>query len=159
MFGAIRPPSGSCDDRGKWLKREPEQELEPDSDSEAEEESESKVVKLDMSWWESIPVKDLKESDFANRYDDHPFTSHFACPQFVYKNKAMIKEEEDTKNAVDAYLKATKNISVRFSLLIFLLILCLTLLIRICTLHSPSMLSGFHAQQIHVAITGPDPFP
>ena len=135
VFGAIRPPSGSCDDRGKWLKREPEPEPEPDSDSEAEEESESEaevesegeegsesIMKLDLSWWESIPVKYLKESDFARRYDDHPCTFHFACPQFVYKNKAMRKEEEDIKNAVAAYLKTTKNISVRFSLLILLLI-------------------------------------
>jgi hypothetical protein len=128
------------------LEPESESDSESESESESEAESESELkVELDLYWWESIPVKDLKESDFASRYEDHPCTFHFACPQFVYKNKAMRKEEEDTKNAVDAYLKAAKNISVRFSLLILLLILCLTLLICFCTLHSPSMLSRFHA--------------
>jgi hypothetical protein len=100
----------------KLSEAEEESEAESESEEEEEESESESIVKLDLSWWESIPVKELKESDFASRYDDHPCTFYFACPQFVYKNKAMIKEEEDTKNAVDAYLKAAKNISIRFSL-------------------------------------------
>jgi hypothetical protein len=169
VFGAaIQPPPESCYNRGKWPKREAEREPESDSDSESESESESEVeskvkVELDPLWWERIPLEDLKESDFASRYEDDPFPYFFTCPKFVYENKAMRDKEEARKNAVEKYWKEAENISVCcFPLLIFVLILYLTLLICFCfctLLHSPSMPSLFHAQQIHVAITIPDPFP
>lgn len=127
MSGAIQPPPESCHDRGKWPKREaePESESESDSDSESESESEPEVesevkVDLDPLWWERIPLEELKESDFASRYEDSPFPYFFTCPKFVYENKAMREKEEARKIAVAKYWKEARNISVcYFSLLIF----------------------------------------
>jgi len=117
VSGAIQPPPESCDDRGKWPKREAEPEPESESDSDSESESEPEVesevkVDLDPLWWERIPLEELKESDFASRYEDDPFPYFFTCPKFVYKNKAMREKEEARKNAVAKYRKEARNISV-----------------------------------------------
>lgn len=118
VFGAIQPPSGSRDDKGKSLKRKPESKPESDSDSDSEpeselvteEESESKV-ESDPFWFEKIAAEDLKESDFADRYDKDPYPFHYMCPSFVYMNPAMKNQRQKTKQAVADYLKITEDIS------------------------------------------------
>lgn len=93
------------DDKWKSLKRKPESKLESDSDSDSEpeselvteEESESKV-ESDPFWFEKIAAEDLKESDFADRYDKDPYP-------------AMKNQRQKTKQAVADYLKITEDIS------------------------------------------------
>ncbi|WJX22724.1 hypothetical protein P8452_12005 [Trifolium repens] len=96
LFGVIRPPPPpeNLDERGKQPKSEPEE----------------KQKRRQKAAWELKAVKDLTPSDFS-MYDDAVKPFRFACPQFVYNNKAMIEKEKEVKAACADYMKRSRNLS------------------------------------------------
>ncbi|XP_004502169.1 uncharacterized protein [Cicer arietinum] len=96
---------------------EQEQELLPEQDpelvAEQEPESESEPELDPRADWELIPIEKLTVNDLASRYEDDPSLFSFGCPQFVYKNKAFLKREEDIKKARAEYYKLARGVSVQ----------------------------------------------
>ncbi|XP_012571786.1 uncharacterized protein [Cicer arietinum] len=94
---------------------EQEQELLPEQDpelvAEQEPESESEPELDPRADWELIPIEKLTVNDLASRYEDDPSLFSFGCPQFVYKNKAFLKREEDIKKARAEYYKLARGVS------------------------------------------------
>ncbi|XP_004502198.1 uncharacterized protein [Cicer arietinum] len=94
---------------------ESESELVPEQDPELvpeqEPESESEPELDPRSDWELIPIEKLTVNDLASRYDDDPSPFCFGCPQFVYKNKALLKREEDSEKALAEYLELSCDVS------------------------------------------------
>jgi hypothetical protein len=113
LFGVIRPPPPpeNLDERGKQPKSEPE----------PEEKQKPVQKRREKAAWELKAVKDLTLSDFS-MYDDAVKPFRFACPQFVYSNKAMIEKEKEVKAACADYMKRSRNLSVRINLSIYILI-------------------------------------
>ncbi|CAK8567044.1 unnamed protein product [Lathyrus sativus] len=125
-FGVVRPPPESCDERGKRLKSEHESEdesmsekakvesedepeSEEETDLESDDESMSEEAKEELEFylnWESKPIEYMQE-----KFDDDPFLRLFSCKNYCYKNKAMIKKEEDSKKAVAEYLDRSRHLS------------------------------------------------
>ncbi|CAK8567041.1 unnamed protein product [Lathyrus sativus] len=111
-LGVIQPPPESCDEREKPLNLKPESEDESETESEEEtddDESISEKAKEELEFylnWESKPIEYLQE-----KFDDDPFFCVFSCKNYCYKNKAMIKKEEDSKKAVTEYLDKSPNLS------------------------------------------------
>ncbi|XP_058766055.1 uncharacterized protein LOC131639589 [Vicia villosa] len=120
-LGVIRPPPGSCDERGKRPKSDQDPKTEPESGSSSEPEPESETdsetereleKERDRAFgWQSIPLEDLEVSDLSSRYEDHPYPFAYSCPKFTYVNKAMRKQEEDGKKALADYRESSRNIS------------------------------------------------
>ncbi|XP_058755605.1 uncharacterized protein LOC131628806 [Vicia villosa] len=122
LLGVVRPPSESCDERGKRPKleeeSEPELESKPESDSEPEPELESKPESDSepepeyIDWdYRTIPYEELVYEDFAKRFDDFPRPYFFSCSRFIYMNKAQKKQNEEEEKAVADYLRESANIS------------------------------------------------
>ncbi|XP_004502188.1 uncharacterized protein [Cicer arietinum] len=97
------------------LVPEQEPELLPEQDpelvSEQEPESESEPELDPRSDWELIPIEKLTVNDLASRYDDDPSLFWFSCTQFVYKNKAFLKREEEIEKALAEYLELSRDVS------------------------------------------------
>jgi len=110
LFGVIRPAPDSCDERGKWLKSEPELQPEPELKSEPELPSEPKRPLQYV--WESKRVKDLEISD-CSVHDDDIEPLIFKCDRFEYRNKAQIKKDKEIKVAMDEYNQLRRGLSVR----------------------------------------------
>jgi hypothetical protein len=137
LFGAIRPPPPleNLDERCKQPKSEPE----------PEEKQKPVQKRRQKAAWELKAFKDLTPSDFS-MYDDAVKPFRFACTRFVYRNKAMIKEEKEVKAASADYIKRSRNLSVSKNLNLssdfaFHSIYYLSLIIIYSGQHSPSMLS------------------
>jgi hypothetical protein len=141
MFGNVRPSPESCDDRGKWtrketesesvakeqsekeLEKEFESEQKPDEESEKEPEKEfeseqkpegESETKPEEEWdWESKSLEEMQQ-----KYDNDPKPRFFVCRNFVYENKVLKQQNEECDKAVDEYLEICRGISVSFSLLI-----------------------------------------
>jgi hypothetical protein len=113
LFGVIRlpPPPENLDERGKQPKSEPE----------PEEKQKPVQKRREKAAWELKAVKDLTLSDFS-MYDDAVKPFRFACPQFVYSNKAMIEKEKEVKAACADHMKRSRNLSVRINQSIYILI-------------------------------------
>ncbi|XP_004508024.1 uncharacterized protein [Cicer arietinum] len=92
-------------------KPKPEPKLGPQLDTELEQESESEPELDPRSDWELIPIEKLTVNDLASRYDDDPSLFCFRCPQFVYKNKAYLKNEEEIAKVRAEYFKLCRSIS------------------------------------------------
>jgi hypothetical protein len=106
-----KPLPENLDERGKQPKSEPE----------PEEKQKPVQKRRQKAAWELKAVKDLTPSDFS-MYDDAVKPFRFACPQFVYNNKAMIEKEKEVKAACADYMKRSRNLSVRINLSIYILI-------------------------------------
>ncbi|GAU28661.1 hypothetical protein TSUD_159430 [Trifolium subterraneum] len=106
-----RPPPEICEESAKRLKSEPETFLHdvtqppPESCEEEERESDSDS---DSDWdgWVTKPIGYLKE-----KYDNDPVPRLFQCSNFVYKNKAQEKHEQEVDDAVAQYLKIARTLS------------------------------------------------
>ncbi|XP_058781675.1 uncharacterized protein LOC131655893 [Vicia villosa] len=115
-LGVIRPPPESSTKRLKseldsksGLESEDESESNEETDTESDDELESKKAQEELEvylTWESKPIEYLQE-----RYDDDPCPRYFACKNFSYRNKAMLKKEEDSKKAVAEYLDKSRHLS------------------------------------------------
>ncbi|XP_058754477.1 uncharacterized protein LOC131627654 [Vicia villosa] len=102
-----KPLKSESEQQEKLSKSESEKEEseEDESESESEEDESGSETESDLGW-ESKPVEYLKE-----KYEDDPCPCYFSCDRFVYKNKAMIKQEEDSEKAVNEYWESSRNIS------------------------------------------------
>jgi hypothetical protein len=108
MFGNVRPSPESCDDRGKWTRKETESESEGESEKEPEKESESEQkseeeseTKPEEEWdWESKSYEEMQQ-----KYDNDPKPRFFVCRNFVYENKVLKQQNEECDKAVDEYLE------------------------------------------------------
>ncbi|XP_045803186.1 uncharacterized protein LOC123896829 [Trifolium pratense] len=106
LFGVIRPPPPpeNLEERGKRPKSEPEAEPEP------EEKQKPKWKPREKAAWELKALKDLTLSDFS-MYDEDVEPFMFGCAKFVYKNKAMINQEKEIKDAMADHVKRSRNLS------------------------------------------------
>lgn len=122
LFGVIRPSADSCDERGKWLKSEPELQPEPELKSEPElppelklepelaPELKSQPKQRQKYEWELKRFEDLVISDFSVYDDDiKPFV--FKCVRFTYKNKAQIKKDKEIRVARAKHKRRSRNLS------------------------------------------------
>jgi hypothetical protein len=122
MFGNVRPSPESCDDRGKWTRKETESESEEESEKELEKEFESEQkseeesekeseseekseeeseTKPEEEWdWESKSYEEMQQ-----KYDNDPKPRFFVCRNFVYENKVLKQQNEECDKAVDEYLE------------------------------------------------------
>ncbi|GAU17505.1 hypothetical protein TSUD_340480 [Trifolium subterraneum] len=120
VFGAVRPASESCDDRGKRPKqeseaeeesqKEPEEELqkEPEEESDSEPEEEwVRQMKVKLNWdWQNHTLEQVKEM-----YENEPYPWFCACSRFSYMNKIKREEEEAAIKAAAEHLQMSRGIS------------------------------------------------